>query len=192
MPKNPHANQRIQTVAALFVSGRSIYRHMPNVRAYGLREDAMTFNGNVPVVAHPPCRTWSRTLRHQAKPNSLVYEQSLGLWAAQVVMANGGVLEQPAHSLLWAAAKLPMPSRPADAFCYTIVVEQRWWGYRSRKATWLLICGVPRHYLPPMPFSLVAEESDCLGLSQCGRSRTMPAFAAWLCQIARCSWWVHR
>ena len=176
-------------IAALFVSGRSIYRHMPNVLAWGRKENARQFAGLEPVIAHPPCRTWSKYLRHQAKPANATAEQELGIWAVSLVQKNGGVLEQPAESYLWEKCQLPRLNDREDPFCYTIQIEQRWFGYATQKKTWLLVCGVPPQSLPPTPFAFDAKSPGQPTLSSAGRSRTVEPFATWLCQIARAVWW---
>lgn len=179
-------------VAALCVSGRSIYHHLPGVLAYDRKRDARSYGGGVPVVAHPPCRTWSKFLRHQAKPADWQAEQDLGRFCVQMVVENGGVLEHPAGSLLWADRQLPLPGDHADRFLYTIYLEQSWFGYASRKPTWLLVAGVPANSLPSVPFNLAAGELARPGLCQAGRSRTVGCFSEWLCGVARLSWWSLR
>jgi hypothetical protein len=101
-------------------------------------------------------------------------------------------LEQPAHSGLWADMGLPMPNQPAREGCFTLYVEQAWFGYVTRKPTWLLVCGVPKHQLPPMPFRLLEYPVRLPGgadaysrLSSAARARTIKPFAEWLCQVAR-------
>lgn len=185
-------NRTSPTVAILCASGRSIYHHLPGVDVYDKRRGACQFTGRNPVIAHPPCRTWSKYLRHAAKPPGREAEQNLGRWAVKMVIQNGGVLEQPAGSFLWADQKLPMPNETADPFLFTIYVEQSWFGYATRKPTWLLISGVPKACLPAMPFHLAKCQRARCSLSSAGRSRTMQSFAEWLCQIARSSWWLHR
>jgi hypothetical protein len=180
-----------RAIAALCVSGRSIYKHLDGVEAYDAARDARTFTGGIPVVAHPPCRCWSKFLSHQAKPTDPKAEMELGLWCVQQVIENGGVLEHPAHSRLFEAANLPVPNSPdATPFFYTLYVEQSWFGYHTRKKTWVLVCGVPKRQLVPVPFSL-AQGHACQkpGLSSAGRSRSVAPFAEWLCQIARLTWW---
>ncbi len=172
-------------IAALFVSGRSIYKHLPGVDAYDSKRDARTFRANTPAVAHPPCRLWSKTLRHQAKSPAPLEEMECGRWAVRTILKCGGVLEQPAGSHLFAEMGLTVPMRPPHGQFFTMYVEQSWFGYASRKATWLLIAGVPFHQVPPVPFSLVERANGITGLSSAARSRTMPAFAKWLCEIAR-------
>lgn len=178
-------------VAALCVSGRSIYQHMAGVEAYDARRDARTFAGGCPVVAHPPCRTWSKYLRHMARPADWQGEQELGRFCVRAVIRNGGVLEQPAGSYLWQDQNLPLPNRPDDPFLYTVYIEQAWFGYATRKPTWVLVAGLPVHQLPPLPLVLDdgAKKLSLTGLSQFSRSRTMQGFAGWLCQAARATWW---
>lgn len=170
-------------IAALCVSGRSIYKHLPGVEAYDARRDARTFPANTPAVAHPPCRCWSKYLRHQAKPLDANAEMELGRWCVRTILQCGGVLEHPAGSHLFAEMGLPMPNHPEEVG-FTVYVEQKWFGYATRKPTWVFVAGVPMHQLPPLPFSLVNDAKSPV-LSSFGRSRTMPGFARWLCQVAR-------
>lgn len=183
------------TVAALCVSGRSIYRHLPGVAAYGSKEGAQSFDAEsgLTVVAHPPCRYWSKYLRAQAlagaraKSLDVDGEKELGRWCVRTVLRCGGVLEQPAGSHLWADMKLPLPGQPPRDGVWTLYTEQSWFGYASRKPTWLLICGVAPDRLPAMLYRLRNDgmNETQRGLSHAGRSRTMPEFAEWLVAIAR-------
>lgn len=180
-------------VAALFVSGRTIYRHLPGVEVFDKRRDARQFAGGMSVVAHPPCRHWSR-LRHQAGANAtaaeIEEEKRLGVWAVEQVMRWGGVLEQPAGSLLWDACQLPRCGDYSDAFCFTEYIEQSWFGFPTPKATWLLVCGVPRRLVNVPTFQLRAKSlASFSDLNSFERSRTMRPMAEWLCQLARASWW---
>ena len=172
-------------IAVLFVSGRSIYHHLGDVEAYDSHRDARQFAGSEPIVAHPPCRCWSKYLSHQARCANPTAEKALAFFALEKVRRNGGVLEQPAESLFWKAANLPLPNAPADSFGFTLYIEQSWFGYAKKKATWLYVVGVPLRSIPPMPFRLVKPHAKSPGLSRAARSRTMPALADWLCQIAR-------
>lgn len=184
------ANSHVsRPVAALCVSGRSIYKHLPGVECFDRRRDARSFDGSTPVVAHPPCRLWSKYLSHCAKPLDAEAERELGRWCVRTVMRCGGVLEQPAHSALWAEMNLPYPGEPEilgdrEKF-YSIYVEQIWFGYASRKPTWILVCGVPMNQLPPLPFSLAQPRAKPARLSSFGRSRTVRPFAEWLVNVAR-------
>ena len=180
---------KLRTVAALCVSGRSIYKHTAGVLAFDRAKDARTFQGGMPVIAHPPCRCWSKYLSHQAKPEDPQAEMDLGKWCVDQVLRHGGVLEQPAHSKLWEACNLPRPADLADPFLYTVYVEQRWFGFITRKPTWVLVSGVPAAELAPLPFKM---ESPSRGLARTlykeSYSRTMEPFAAWLLATARGTW----
>src|SRR5665647_1354219 len=101
--------QELRPIAALCVSGRSIYKHLPGVTAYDTKAGAATFPKDSPVIAHPPCRLWSKFLRHQAKSPDLIAEMELGRWCARTVLTCGGVLEQPAGSHLFSEMWLPRP-----------------------------------------------------------------------------------
>ena len=175
----------VRPIAALCVSGRSIYKHLEGVTCYDSRRDMRRFAGPEPVIAHPPCRHWSKFLGHQAKSLDPKAEMDLGLLCARLVIRNGGILEQPAGSRLWNAAGLPMPNEPAKGPWFTCYVEQSWFGFATRKPTWLLIAGLEKTKVPPIPFDLNRERQMPLHLSKEQRSRTMPIFAKWLCQIAR-------
>jgi hypothetical protein len=179
----------MRTVAALCVSGRSIYRHMPGVVAFDQYRDARTFLGGMPVVAHPPCRCWSKYLSHQAKPKDRAGEMALGLWCVDQVIRYGGVLEHPAGSRLFEVADLPLPGDFADPFLYTVYVEQSWFGFPTRKPTWVLVSGVPPADLAPFPFSLDSSSRGLAGgFWKEMYSRTLPDFAVWLVETARGTW----
>jgi hypothetical protein len=178
---------RVRPVAALCVSGRSIYKHLPGVLAFDQAADARSFRGGMPIVAHPPCRTWSKYLRHQAKPLNYADEQNLGRWCVNQVIRHGGCLEQPAGSLLWADCGLPLPGDFIDPFLYTVYLEQGWFGFPSRKPTWVLVCGVPPADLAPLPFGWDGSHQVVWHKQQF--SRTVRSFADWLLVNARASWW---
>ena len=172
-------------VAALCVAPRSAYSTIPDVDCYTAARGAQTFAGGYPVVAHPPCRSWSRHTRHQAHPEP--GERELGLWCVAAVAANGGILEQPAGSLLWEAAGLPVPSSAGSPLFYSLAVWQAWWGYPMRKATWLLLVGIPRSKVH-VPLRLHPRGQDWRTeqlMSHRQRSATCPDFASWLVALAR-------
>ena len=171
-------------VAILCASPRSIYKQIEGVDVYDKRRDARTFPGGCPVVAHPPCRAWSKAWRHKAKPEP--GEKELGVWCAERLRECGGVLEQPAGSALFEAAGLPLPGE-VRARLFTLVVEQSWWGYTVRKLTWLCFSGIPPAEIH-LPFCLRDERGDRKrfeNMSHAQRSRTVRPFAEWLIAAAR-------
>lgn len=84
-------------VAVLFARQDSNYKSMPVCDVYDIDRDARTFPGGLPVVAHPPCRTWGR-LRQFAKGRP--DEKTLGPWAVEQVRSWGACssTQQKAHS----------------------------------------------------------------------------------------------
>lgn len=177
-------------VAVLFARGDSIYKTMPGLDVYDKERDAKTFKGGAPVVAHPPCRAWSR-MRAFAKPEP--GEKELAHFAIFQVRENGGVLEHPSGSKLFKDF-LPAPGC-SDAFGWTMAVDQFWWGHKARKRTYLYIVGIEPGQLPVMPIVLGDAPYVCCRtsknnknrpeISKAWRERTPPDFAAWLVEVAR-------
>jgi hypothetical protein len=178
---------RPRPVAALCVAPNSIYKTLPGVEAYDMKRDVRTFQGGMPVVAHPPCRVWSAYTSHQAKPEP--GEAELGLLCADWLRKEGGVLEHPAHSRLFAAASLPAPGK-RDADLFTIPVHQAWWGYPMRKATWLCFSRVDPKVLE-LPYvehdsrAGVGDRRRQQVMSKHQRAATYVSLANWLVAAAR-------
>lgn len=149
-----------RTVACLYIDPRGTYPGRPGVEVWGLpQRDAKEYDGPHPVVAHPPCGPWGR-LRHLCRHQ----DPECGPRAVEQVRRWGGVLEHPAHSLLWYECGMPRPNRmyestppapgyatgrfafgdsDADAFGgRTYYVEQVDWGHCARKPTWLYVVGL--------------------------------------------------
>lgn len=181
-------------VAALFCRSDTVYRSL-GVDVFDIDRDARTFDLDAPVIAHPPCRAWSR-LRHFANPRP--DEKDLARWAVLVVRHCGGVLEHPSGSALFREAGLPKPgSSRRDAFGgWVLPVSQSWWGHRAEKRTWLYVVGVEPCSLPSFPLRL--GEAECtMGLysgrnrftarkevSKAEREATPELFARWLVDLA--------
>lgn len=195
----------MRTVAVLFARADSIYKQMPGCDVYDIERDARTFVGGMPVVAHPPCRSWGQ-FRHMAKPKP--GERELAPWAVDQVRLCGGVLEHPKNSRLWPERGLPLPGE-RDAFGgWTLPIMQHWFGHRAAKATFLYICGVEPQECEPLRFKLgdathvIAQGRQArpdLGRGRLRkgmpgwrpevtpreREHTPPALAAWLVELAR-------
>jgi len=175
------------TVAVLFSHARTHYRELPGVEIWDRRRDARGYAGPHPVVAHPPCRTYSRYLNKQCKapPD----EHLLAIFAVACVRTYGGVLEHPRLSALWDRCNLPPPGQ-SDRWGLTIEIWQWWFGYPGgKKRTWLYCCGVQPKDLPPIPFRLwtPGDHERWRTMSQVARSRTPPELCRWLVSVARLS-----
>lgn len=138
----------ILRVAALFVDPRGVYASFGDVDVWGPDVDARTYDGPLPVVAHPPCSRWCRLAGLVEARWGHRRGEDDGCFASALrsVRLFGGVLEHPAFSDAWAAFGLPRPDRRGGwtsdghggATCY---VEQGRYGHVAKKATWLYACG---------------------------------------------------
>lgn len=190
-------------VAALFVRADSVYKTLPGVVAYDAQRDARTFEGGAPVVAHPPCRGWGRmrAFASRVRPD----EKALGPWAVEQVRREGGVLEHPARSTLWAACGLPEPGGDRDAFGgFSVEVDQFHFGHRAQKRTWLYVCPSPTRMSwvgrcgargLPVILTRQGEPTHCVrptnhyprlpSITKAEREHTPAEFSRWLVEVAR-------
>lgn len=137
-------------IAALFVETGGCYFGLPDVDPWDVTRDARLYNGQHPVVAHPPCQRWGRYW--SGGPSARVRQRlgdDGGCFAAAIAAVRtwSGVLEHPEASHAWRAFGLIPPLRGggwsrADEFGWTCCVEQGHYGHPARKATWLYAVGV--------------------------------------------------
>lgn len=177
-------------IAVLYARSDSCYFDLAQ-EVFDISRDARTYFGQLPVIAHPPCRSWGR-LRHLAKPRP--DEKALALHALEQVRRCGGVLEHPMGSSLWEHSQLPRPGCTPDAFGgYTILIDQGWFGHPAPKPTYLYIVGILRHLLPVLPVQLHRAGGRTLDLSPAEREKTPTNLADWLVRVASmCSVQLHR
>jgi hypothetical protein len=178
-------------VAALFVDPKGVYAGLPDVEVWDEARDARTYAGPHPVVAHPPCKTWS--IMGQCRPE-LVRGDDGGCFEAALAAVRtwGGALEHPAHTHAWRVFHLPRP--PWEGWARDICdegwvcqVDQFWYGHRANKKTWLYYVG---DNPPPMlrwgraARSRITVRNDGGG-GRDQRSRTPPEFRDVLLAMAR-------
>ena len=172
-------------VPVLYCRPDSVYKRIEGCDVWDRERNALQWPGGCPLIAHPPCRTWGR-LRHFAKapPD----EASLALWAVAQIQRWGGILEHPAASRLWSAASLPRPGT-ADAYGWTLGIDQYWFGHRAQKRTLLYIVGLSPADMLPLPYQLgepspVVQSMKRVGsrphISKREREATPLRFARWL------------
>lgn len=199
-------------VAALYVLARGPYANMPGVDPWPAKRNALCFPGGMPVVAHPPCGPWSRSVMHQTK-----LSLSQGPWLAPAavceVRRDGGLLEHPAESLLWEESwlRLPYPEPyrqrtlagpDRDAWGgWKVELDQSGFGHPlGHKRSWVYMVGVdplavtlpPCSPTPIAPYKSLRIDRgytylrgpmDLSGAE--GRKRSPKAFAEWLVSLAR-------
>lgn len=139
------------TVAALYVMADGPYAGLPDVDIWDVGRDARTYPGPHPVVAHPPCERWGRYWHGgpSAKVRRIKGDDN-GCFAAALAAVRrwGGVLEHPAASSAWETFGLRTPPRAGGWVAadwdggWTCCVDQKHYGHRAQKATWLYAVGV--------------------------------------------------
>lgn len=141
-------------IPVLFARLDSVYKQL-GCDVYDINRDARSYTGSNAVIAHPPCRAWGR-LRGMANPRP--DEKDLAVFAVDKVRTNGGVLEHPESSSLWAHCDLPRPCPDKIAIDqyggFTFAIAQSWFGHKARKNTWLYIVGIAPAQLPAFPIVL--------------------------------------
>lgn len=205
-------------IAALFVDARGPYAGIANVEVWTRdggslflfggdhRADARTYDGDRPVVAHPPCERWCRLAGlvearwgHARGDDGGAFDAAL-----RAVRRCGGVLEHPAWSDAWPAFGLPRPRRSGGwvrGACggWSCYVEQGRYGHPAKKGTFLYAFGA---LLPALDWSDPEPDArSTVWVSYCGNhtrdgrkrprvskreaSRTPPAFRDLLISMAR-------
>lgn len=150
--------EHLGLIAALYVETDGCYSGLPGVDPWDEQRDARRYAGPYPVVAHPPCQRWGRFWHGSTrKPHQFKLGEDGGCFAHALnqVRKWGGVIEHPCDSHAWKWFGIRRPKRHAgwqrtDCGGWTCYVEQGHYGHFSRKPTWLLVYGVPRHDLPEL------------------------------------------
>lgn len=153
---NTSAQNQLQTsgevlFAVLYARKNSIYKSLPGADVYDFERNALSFDYQLPVIAHPPCRLFGKLKQFSKAP---IEEKQLAYHAVDAIRKCGGVLEHPAWSTLWTEKNLPLPGARDEFGGFTLPILQSWFGHKAPKATWLYILGVSPADLPPLPFAL--------------------------------------
>lgn len=144
-------------VSCLFVLPDSIYKTIPGCDCYDEERNALTYTGDYPVVAHPPCQLWGAMAavnfsRWGGEHNRPGNDGGLFEFVLNAVRQCGGVLEHPAKSRAWAKYGLTKPhgkgwQRGIDGG-WVCEVWQSAYGHRANKATWLYCFGTSTLPIP--------------------------------------------
>lgn len=144
-------------------------------------KDAIKFMGGMPAVAHPPCRLWGKLkgMTKLSTPEEKA-ERNLGRHCVRMVLENGGVVEHPAGSDLFADMALPAGGY-ANEKGFTLEFTQRIFGHSMLKPTWIFFAGIEYNQVlpirPPLHF-LPLKQIQHLSTAQ--REATPPELAKWL------------
>ena len=174
----------------LFCRDDSAYKNRQDCDVYDKSRNALTYNGSDPVIAHPPCRAWG-CLSHMAKPEA--GERELAIWAVGVIRKNGGILEHPAKSKLWAHCGLPYPNGLPDGDGgFSVLVDQYAFGHVANKPTNLYIVGAYPDQLPAIPRkhgraskSITGQVPNTTRCTQYEREYTPEALIDWMLAVCK-------
>lgn len=186
----------------LFVLEKSPYKEA-GFDCYDIQRNALTYTGDNPVVAHPPCQLWGRMakinfIRWGGEHNRPGNDGGCFKFALDTVNRCGGVLEHPADSYAWRTyglvRPLPMQWTPSGDG-WTCEVWQSAYGHKANKRTWLYYRGSvppedPRWYRPKGTHQIGfhdqrGKERNKPTLSRHEANATPVAFMEYLVNLAR-------
>lgn len=169
-------NEKIK-YAALYVHSRSNYKKYPEFDCYDEKRNALNFDSMLPVIAHPPCRLYSRLRRFS---NADEAEKEHAHNSLKIVRKNGGIFEHPASSKFWKVVDIIKPGRTDSFGGFTVCIDQSWFGYYTQKRTLLYICGMEPDQLPRYPIKFNASVRKFDNLTPKQRSETTDEMILWI------------
>lgn len=141
--------QTTKQIAALFVEESGCYFGIAGVDPWGVSRDARLYDGPYPVVAHPPCARWSVLWSGGFVGKRKEFGDDNGCFksALETVRTYGGVIEHPARTKAYKHFGIRLPEKRGWAMADThggwvCQVDQRHYGHRAHKQTWLYCCKV--------------------------------------------------
>jgi len=168
-------------VAALYVKAGGCYYGLPDVEPWDEARDARTYDGPLPVVAHPPCQRWGKLWAGQPlfiKQTGIrkTKGDDGGCFVAALACVRqwGGILEHPWGSHAWPAFGLNRPPREGGWITadfhggWTCCVEQGRYGHYARKPTLLYAHGVD---LPELDWGIGEPRLDPAVIERMGLKR---------------------
>lgn len=181
---NQSKSSKAQVV--LYCQKTSVYKTL-GCDVWDAERNALCFNEPVPIIAHPPCRLFSRL---RSFSNAPACERLMAISAVLHIRRFGGILEHPYPSTLWQLLNLPLGSERDSFGGFTLKVNQSWFGHVTVKPTLIYIVGIEPSLVPDWCFSGTLP-SHVIGRANGGkkeaskrlRSYTPIEFAKWLLAI---------
>lgn len=140
-------------IPVLFTAANSLYNNNPVFDCYDVTRNAFTFYSKNPLIAHPPCRLFSKLRGLSTAP---IKEKQCAFFALDKVRTNGGILEHPRSSTLWLSGNFNLSGAPDQYGGFLRSVDLSWFGYPAQKKTMLYFVGLSPGQLPPFPISFNA------------------------------------
>ena len=88
----------MKKIPVLFTEQNSSYNNYEIFDTYDEKRNALSYNSRLPIIAHPPCRLFSRLRSFSTAP---IAEKKLAFFALSKIRQFGGILEHPRSSTLW-------------------------------------------------------------------------------------------
>lgn len=178
----------MEKIPTLFTDEKSNYNYDDRFDPWPVGRNALEFIGEKAIIAHPPCRLFSRMRSFSTAPGR---ERFLAYYAIGLVRRNGGIVEHPRSSTLWKQCQVGTPLNPDHYGGYVIHVHLHWFGFPAQKKTCLYIVGIPYSKLPPFPISFDAithtvstsKRSSLHEISKNSRSKTPLLMLDYLFQV---------
>ena len=140
-------------IPVLFTSHNSLYNDVDVFDCYDVKRNAFNYTGRTPLIAHPPCRLFSR-LRMLSSASPI--EKKCAYFALARIRQFGGILEHPRSSTLWLNGNFKLDGSVDEYGGFLRSVNLSWFGFPAQKKTMLYFCGINPGQLPPFPLSLDA------------------------------------
>lgn len=155
-------------ITVLCCHSRSVYKKL-GVNCYDQKRDALTYSGYSPIIAHPPCRSFSR-LHGFVSIENKIRDHEIADHCITLLRRNGGILEQPARSTMKKVFDLGQP----------YYIDQYWFGLPFSKPTWLWTFNCELNDLPLMLNPVRNTRKTMANMSSQQRSYTTVEMATWL------------
>ena len=140
-------------IPVLFTQNLSLYNTYEIFDCYDITRNAFTFTDRCPLIAHPPCRLFSRLRQFSTADRK---EKQCAYFALSQVRMFGGILEHPRSSTLWKNGNFNLSGEIDNYGGFLRSVNLSWFGYPAQKKTMLYFVGIAPVQLPPFPLSLSA------------------------------------
>lgn len=175
-------------IPVLFTESDSNYKLFENFDAYDVERNAFTYSDRLPLVAHPPCRLFSRLRKFSTAP---AQEKKCAFFALSKIRQFGGILEHPRSSLLWKTGNFDLSGNVDNYGGFLRSVNLSWFGYPCEKKTMLYFVGISPGQLPEFPLSFDAithqisssKKKSLPEISKDSRSSTPVAMIAYFIQV---------
>lgn len=176
------------TIPVLFVSNPTYYSDYDCFDLFDITRDAFSCRSRSPLIAHPPCRLFSRLRSFSTAP---IRERLCAYYSISKVRQFGGIVEHPRSSLLWHTSNCNLDGSVDSYGGFLRSVNLSWFGFPAEKKTMLYFVGISPADLPPIPLLLnppemvinSSKKSSLRELPKKSRSLTPPLMIDFFIQV---------